>query len=64
MKTSTNKIQNLFSWNKTHKYLNSMGLGYDSNVPNYLRINFSLQRLKVFMSKLTIAMCVFQGQKV
>lgn len=63
MKTSTNKSQNLFSWNKAHKGLNSVGSGYESNVPNYLRTNFSLQRLKVFVSKLTIGMCAFQGQK-
>lgn len=63
LKTSTNKSQNLFSWNKTRKCLNSTGSGYDSNVPNYLTANFSLQRLKVFVSKLTIAMCAFQGQK-
>lgn len=63
MKAITNKIQNLFLWNKKHKCLNTTGPGYDSNVPNYLTINFSLQRLKIFVSKFNMSMHVFQGQK-
>lgn len=41
MKTSTSKSQNSFSWNKTHIGLNSMGSGYDSNVSDYWRTNFT-----------------------
>lgn len=56
MKRITNRSQNLFSWNKNQKCLNSTGSGYDSNMTNYLTPNFSIQRLKNFVFKFNIPM--------
>lgn len=56
MKRITNRSQNLFSWNKNQKCLNSTGSGYDSNMTNYLTPKFSIQRLKNFVFKFNIPM--------
>lgn len=43
MKATTNKSQNLFSWNKNQKCFNTTGPRYDSNVTN-CSTNLSLQK--------------------